>query len=164
MCIRDRNFRWGREGYLASLIFRHSSTFTASLISNADPTRNRGQPRGINASRFAANRRSGHLRRFECARATSASHLNPDISLRRTNRRFGPRATFRSRSDHPALEVHPRRARDALRPGRGKWRSKNFFLCRAEPFREQMIQLFRWPTGRGGFPYEHVRPFPKICR
>jgi len=34
----------------------------------------------------------------------------------------------------------------------------------AEPFSEQMIQLIRWPTERGGFPYEHVRPFPEICR
>jgi hypothetical protein len=27
---------------------------------------------------------------------------------------------------------------------------------RAEPFSERMIQLIRWPTERGGFPYEHV--------
>jgi hypothetical protein len=37
-------------------------------------------------------------------------------------------------------------------------------LCRAEPFSERMIQLIRWPMERGGFPYEHVRPFSEICR
>jgi len=45
-----------------------------------------------------------------------------------------------------------------------KWWSKNFFFSRAEPFIEWMIQLIRWPTERGGFSYEHVRPFPEICR